>query len=49
MTTLDNNLIIKYREMFGLNNISNISNKTILNGNTTILSFLNIYSNMINS
>ena len=49
MTTLDNNLILKYREMFDLDNITNISNNTILNGDVSLSSSLIILSNMINN
>ena len=48
MSSLDNYLIIKYRDMFGLDNISNISINTTLKSNVSMLSLLNISQNFIN-
>jgi hypothetical protein len=48
-SSLDSYLILKYREMFGLDNISNISINTTFKGHTSILSSLNVVNNYINN
>ena len=47
MSTLDQTLIQKYKQMVGFGNIQNISNNTTLFGNTTISSNLFVTNNVI--
>jgi hypothetical protein len=42
MSALDTILINSYNKMVGFYNITNISDNTVLNGNATYLSYLNI-------
>ena len=47
--SLDSYLILRYREMCGLDNISTISFDTLLKRNVSLLSTLNICNNLVNS